>query len=151
MLRYLRVIGICLAASLAGCETGMPPGPELLDPSTSAELEFVKGYANGLLQTSVERFDFCRSPACKESGRSVLLSWMTPNTVTRRVLAGEISVYGLAMTAAGRMQMKCEGTERFTTEAGHSYTVKLAISGGLCAFTVVDKATGLPVQLTRVS
>jgi hypothetical protein len=146
------VAAIVLFAPLAGCVAQIPE-PMPLDLTNSAELEFIKGHeSSGLGHAGGEYYTICATPACTERRFSVSLTWINPDSVVRRVHAGEVIVTANTMNIQGMTQAACKSPVTFNADAGHAYTVQIFNRFGVqdCYFRVQDKVTGAPVRVSNV-
>jgi hypothetical protein len=153
MRTFATVGALVLIVPLAGCVAQVPE-PMPLDLTNSAELEFVKGHeSSGLGHAGGEYYTVCATPACTERRFFVSLTWINPDSVVRRVHAGEVYVSANTLNARGMTQAICTFKVEFNVDAGHAYTVQIFNRFGAkaCYFGVRDKATGAPVHVSGVS
>jgi hypothetical protein len=147
------VIGLALTGPLTGCISQVSESAPL-DSTNSAELDFVKGHeAAGLGHAGGEYFTVCVTPACTERRFFVSLTFINPDTVVRRVHAGEVIVAANTMNVSGRTEAVCKFAVTFNVDAGHAYAVEIFNRFGAqaCYFRVQDKATGAPVHVSSIS
>jgi hypothetical protein len=152
-MRIFSILPLALAALVAGCATsGESPADQGLDPSKTAQLEFVKGHVkSSLFRASMERFSVCTDESCRHHKYSVFLAWTTPDSITRTAPAGPVFMKIFADAGLANMHRRCNGMVSFDVEGGHAYQLKFANSfeAERCVFTVQDKATGKFVRLHK--
>jgi len=153
-MRISAIVGaLALMAPLAGCIAQVPE-PMPLDLTNSAELEFIKGHESaGLGHAAGEYYTICATPACTERRFFVSLTFINPDSVVRRVHAGEVIISAYAGNTVGRTQATCTFLVKFNVDAGHAYTVEILnhFAAQACYFRVQDKATGMAVRVSHAA
>jgi hypothetical protein len=135
---------------LAGCSS-VGSGPELsTDPSKSADLTFVNGHENARIpQATDEEYTVCGTADCKRGVFYVNIGWPLGDHVTRKVQAGEISIYAKCSGAVPGGRRVHKVNFNFQAEGAHVYEVTVANNSEAdhCAPAVQDKTTGALVPL----